>query len=193
MAYDILGADGPVVGDDAMGELLGEDLAGDDLMGDDLMGASRRRRIARVQAAGVPTQRPALFQRMPGMSPPAVGRIPLGFGVLSCTNVINAAGGTLTARPQVPWRGSKLIIGITGVNAGNYAVSLRPTIGNRPVLAGAASVDARAFPATGIDNNLIADSGGPGIDVSLEFVITPALGAGDTLQIQANWIGDAAV
>jgi len=189
MAYDILGADGPIMGDDAMGEILGDDLLGDDLMGDDRRGG----RLARARAAGVPTQRPALFQRMPGMSPPAVGRIPLGFGVLLCTNALNPSGGTLTARPQVPWRGSKLIIGITGTNSGNYAVSLRPTIGNRPVLAGAASVDARAYPATGIDNNLIADAGGPGIDVSLEFVITPPLGVGDTIQLQANWIGDAAI
>lgn len=205
MAYDLLGSDGPIVGDDLMGELLGDDMGddmGDDLMGDDLMGARRRGRqmavrrqvaVARAQGQGLPTQRPALFSK-PGLSPPAIGRLPLGFGSLTCANATpTAAGGTLTARPQVAWRGSKLVIGISGVNAGNYGVELRPTIGNRPVLAGAGTIDARAYGATAIDNNLIADAAGPGIDVSLQFIVTPSVGVGDSVIIQATWTGDATV
>lgn len=202
MAYDLMGADGPIVGDDVMGELMGADEMGDDAMGDDvgddLMGAARRARRRQAgrqmaRASGVPTGRPALINKIAGISPPAIGRLPLGFGVLGCTAAVNPSGGQLVARPQVPWRGSKLILGISGVNAGNYAVAFRPTIGNKPVLAGAGSIDARSFPSTGIDNNLISDSAAVGIDVTLDFVITPAITGGDTVNVQATWIGDATV
>lgn len=107
--------------------------------------------------------------------------------------VLGSTAGVLTARPQVPWRGSKLIISIAGVNSGNYAVLVQPLIGNKPVLAGAAAIDARSFPATGIDNNLISDSASPGIDVTLNVTIQPALGAGDSVIVTATWIGDAVV
>lgn len=200
-AYDIQGSDGPVMGDEILGdEMLGELMYGDETMGDDLAMAdaailgARRRQMQRQQgraAARQPAalQRPPLLTQRPGVNPVAVGRLPLGFGVLSLA--AGASAGTLTARPQVPWRGSKLVIGIAGVNIGNYAVTVSPIIGNKPVLAGAAAIDARSFPATGIDNNLISDSASPGIDVTLNFTITPVLGAGDTAVITASWIGDA--
>ena len=191
MAYDIQGSgsDGPILGDELMGELMLGDEMGDE-MGDDVLGARRRGGMARRAPAGL--SRPPLITPRPGVSPPAVGRLPLGFGNLALT-ALNSTGGALTARPQVPWRGSKLIISIAGVNAGNYAVLVQPLIGNRPVLAGAAAIDARSFPATGIDNNLISDSASPGIDVTLNITISPALGAGDTVLVTATWIGDAVV
>lgn len=188
MPYDILGSsDGPIVGDDLMGEMLG-----DDLMGDDSMGAQRRQMARQGQPQGL--TRPPLFNNRPGMARPAVGRLPLGFGTLTCTSASNPSGNSLTARPQVAWRGSKLVIGISGLNSGNYAVQMRPVIGNRPLLAGAGTVDARAFSATAIDNNLIGDAAAPGIDVSLEFTITPPITTvGDQVILQATWIGDGVV
>jgi hypothetical protein len=190
MAYDLSGSDGPILGDDLMGELmLGDDMMGDE-MGDEILGARRRGGMARRAPAGM--ARPPLITARPGVSPPAVGRLPLGFGALSLT-VLGSTAGVLTARPQVPWRGSKLIISIAGVNSGNYAVLVQPLIGNKPVLAGAAAIDARSFPATGIDNNLISDSASPGIDVTLNITIQPALGAGDSVIVTATWIGDAVV
>jgi len=190
MAYDLLGNDGPIVGDDIMGEML----EGDDIMGDDIMGDGRgRNRMMAARAAGIPTRRPALINRLPGVSPPAIGRLPLGFGSLSCSAGTNPSGGSLTARPQVPWRGAKLIIGIVGTNAGNYGVAMRPSIGNRPVLAGAGTIDARAFPSDGINNDLISESASVGIDVTFDFVITPNITGGDTVIIQPTWIGDATV
>lgn len=189
--YDILGSsDGPVLGDDAMGELLGDDM-GDD-MGADLMGArGRGRGLARPTQRGL--QRPPLLTPRPGMNPPAVGRLPLGFGVLTCNSAANPTGGSLVARPQVAWRGSKLVVGIAGVNSANYAVQMRPIIGNKPLLAGAGTVDARAYGSTAIDNNLIGDSASPGVDVTLEFIVTPALAVGDSVIVQATWTGDGIV
>jgi hypothetical protein len=201
MAYDLAGNDGPVMGGD---EILGDEMLGDlmygDEMGDDLAMADAailgaRRRMAARRGGGMQRQaqpaltRPPLLTARPGVNPTAVGRLPLGFGVLSLA--AGGSAGVLTARPQVPWRGSKLVISIAGVNIGNYAVTVQPVIGNKPVLAGAAAIDARSFPATGIDNNLISDSAAPGIDVTLNFVVTPVLGAGDTAVITATWIGDA--
>ena len=207
-AYDLLGLDGPLMGDDSAGdELLGDellgalmdggDLSGDDTMGDEMLGRRVRRALAKRAAGGqragvamgLPNKRPALFTRTPGVNAPAIGRLPLGFGVLAL--VATDTGGVLTARPQVPWRGSKLILSINGTNADLYAVNFSPTIGNRPVLAGAGTIDARAFPSTGIDNNLIAESAAPGIDVTLTFTVTPVIAAGDTVNITATWIGDA--
>jgi hypothetical protein len=188
MAYDIQGSDGPLMGDEILGDDVMGELMGDE-MGDDLMGARRRGMMA-PRRQGL--SRPPLLTPRPGVSPPAVGRLPLGFGSRALT-VLGSTAGSLTARPQVPWRGSKLIISIAGVNSGNYAVLVQPLIGNRPVLAGAAAIDARSFPATGIDNNLISDSASPGIDVTLNVTISPALGAGDTVLVTATWIGDAVV
>lgn len=190
MTYDIQGSDGPILGDDMMGELmLGDDMMGDE-MGDEILGARRRGAMARRAPAGL--TRPPLIPARNGLQAPAVGRLPLGFGSLSLT-AGGATGGALTARPQVPWRGSKLIVSIAGVNSGNYAVLMQPLIGNKPVLAGAAAIDARSFPATGIDNNLISDSANAGIDVTLNITISPALSAGDTVLVTATWIGDAVV
>jgi len=177
------------VGDDLVGEMLdlaGDDLSGDDLVGDDLVGA--RRRIA-VRRQGI--ARPPLINRIPGVAAPAAGKLPLGFGTV--TIGAGATTGTLTARPQVPWRGQKLIIGIAGVNAGNYAVTVSPQIGNRPVLAGAAAVDARSFPADGLGNEVMAEAAQAGIDVTLNFVVTPVVAAGDSVIPSATWIGDAIV
>lgn len=189
MAYDISGSDGPILGDELLGELmLGDDTMGDE-MGDDVLGARRRGMVRRAPAG---MSRPPLITSRPGVSPPAVGRLPLGFGALALT-VAGSTAGVLTARPQVPWRGSKLIISIAGFNSANYAVLVQPLIGNKPVLAGAAAIDARSFPATGIDNNLISDSASPGIDVTLNIQIQPALLAGDSVITTATWIGDAIV
>lgn len=204
MAYDILGGgfDGPLMGDDILGDdALGE-MMGDDVTGDDIMGAARQ--LARQRAGNMrgrqpapvqlPMRRPSLYQARAGVSGPAVGRLPLGFGLLACTAASNTNGGVVTARPQVPWRGSKLIIGITGANNDAYPVLLRPTVGNRPVLAGAGQIDARAFNSLAVNNDLICDSGGPGVDVTLEFTIPGAGVAGaDEVNIIAQWIGDAVV
>lgn len=180
---DVLGDD--LTGDDALAALLGDDLTGDDVLG------AARRLARRGRGRGQPTlAAPNLFQR-PGMAPPSKGKLPLGFGSLTCA--AGSTGGTLTARPQVPWLGRKLIISIAGTNAGDYGVTVRPTIGNRPVLAGGSPIDARSFPANGLDNDLLAEAAGPGVDVSLEFVVTPVVGAGHTVIIAPSWIGEATV
>lgn len=191
------------IGDDVLGDdLMGDDqlaaLLGDETMGDEILGAARRVMARRAGGAPDPARQvlraPPLMPAHLGVSNPNAGKLPLGFGTLSCANATpTAAGGTLTARPQVPWQGRKLIISISGTNSGNYGVSVRPTIGNRPVLAGAAAIDARSFPANALDNDLLSDSAGPGVDVSLEFVVTPSVGAGDSVIIIPTWIGKAVV
>ena len=223
MAYDLELAGDDFEGDDFAGadEFAGDDFAGDDVTGEeaivgaaeDLMGA-RGRRLARKfinrakakagvsrspgrpsggSMRGLPTKRPSLYSATPGVPAPAVGRVQLGFDIMTCDATTNSSGGSLTARPQVPWRGTKLIISISGANNGNYAVTVRPTIGNRPLLAGSAATDARSYPATALGNELICDGVGPGIDVTLQFVVTPAVSGTDVVAIAPTWIGDATI
>jgi hypothetical protein len=192
--YDIQGnyLGEEVLGDDLLGELMGQELNGDEA----ILGAARavlQRRNRGGQGDRGALATPSLLGGRLGVSGPARGRIPLGFGSLTCTDTVNTTGGTLTARPQVPWMGKKLIISISGPDNDLYGVTVRPTIGNRPVLAGAAAIDARSFPADALGNELIAETSGPGIDISLEFGIVGTIALGDSVIISPTWIGEAVV
>ena len=172
MAYDILGED-----------ILGEDILGEDILGEDLMGAQSKRRGGMIAA------RPSLFNRVPGVSGPALAKLPLGFGNLACTNVANSTGGQVLTRPQVPVIPQRLVVSISGTNSNNYAVTISNVrVGTKSILASANGIDARAFAPNAFDVALTAESAQPGIDITCDYVVSPAVGAGDLVNITTTFI-----
>lgn len=134
---------------------------------------------------------PPLINRINGVPARSRQVLPLGFPILTCTNVANSGGGDVTANPQKPWRGSKLIVSISGTNSNNYGVSVLPVIGTNPTLASPDAVDARSFPANALGNELVVEAAAPGITVRLSFNVGPNVGAGDTVICQATWLGES--
>ena len=134
---------------------------------------------------------PPLINRINGVPARSRQVLPLGFPVLTCTNIANNNGGNVTANPQKPWRGSKLIVSISGTNSGNYGVSVLPVIGTNPTLASPDPVDARSFPANALGNELVVEAAAPGITVRLQFDVAPNVGVGDTVICQATWLGES--
>lgn len=134
---------------------------------------------------------PPLINRVPGVPARSRQVLPLGFPALTCTNVSNPAGGSVTASPQKPWRGGKLIVSVSGTNSGNYGVGLVPFIGTNPVLVSPDPVDARSFAANALGNELTIESAMPGIIVTMQYNVTPTVGAGDTVIMQATWNGES--
>lgn len=134
---------------------------------------------------------PPLINRVPGVPARSRQVLPLGFPTLFCTNTANSGGGQVTASPQKPWRGGKLIVSVSGTNSGNYGVGLVPYIGTNPVLVSPEAIDARAFPANALGNELVIESAMPGILVTMRYDVTPNVGAGDSVIIQATWNGES--
>lgn len=175
VGYDVLGAD-----DDMMGQ--------DDVLG---AGASRgglaRARWAQQLRAGAPGA-PAIAEMM----------LPLGFGSFTFS-----AGGptvvTLTATPQLAFRGERLIISSTAttVTAGVDANSLFTVddlkVGQRSQLVSASALPASAFSAVAFGVRLAVDPCAPGILISLKIsYIGPTLTGTDTATVTAVVLGRSA-
>lgn len=147
------------------------------------------------QAAQMPQimvrNEPPLINRVPGVPARSRQVLPLGFPILSCTSASNPAGGSVTSSPQKPWRGGKLIITVSGTNSGNYGVGVVPFIGTNPVLVSPEAVDARSFAANALGNELTVESAMPGIMVTMQYSVTPNVGVGDAVIIQATWNGES--
>ena len=184
-----------MAGFDVVGyDVLGDDMLGDDMMGDDMLGAAKsgrgglaRARWAQQLRAGAPGA-PAIAEMM----------LPLGFG--SFTFV---AGGptaiTLTATPQLAFRGERLIISSTATNTpgGADANSLFTVddlkVGQRSQLVSASALPASAFSAVAFGVRLAVDPCAPGILISLKIsYIGPALAGTDTATVTAVVLGRSA-
>lgn len=201
--------------DQLLGQLMGyaqpQQQDNDALLGAILLGRARRKAARRppvqapnqamVQAIAnaranaqqpqmLVRQTPPLLNRIPGVPGLSQQVLPLGFPRLTCTSLANQTGGNVVANPQKPWQGTKLIISISGLNSGNYSVDVLPVVGVQPVLASADSVDARSFPANALGNELMIESAGPGIQVSLSFNVNPTMTVvGDVVQALSTWMG----
>jgi hypothetical protein len=175
MAYDIMGADDSLGADDLMGA--------DDILGaDELLGAQRRR-------SGGIARRPSLFNRVPGVSGPALAKLPLGFGNLACTLAANSSGGPVVTRPQVPVIPQRLVVSISGANSNNYAVTISNVrVGTKSILASANGIDARAFAPGAFGVELTAESAQPGIDITCDYVVSPAVTGSDVVNITTTFI-----
>lgn len=177
MAYDILGED-----------ILGEDMMGEDLLGEDILGAQARRRGGMIRRA------PSLFNKVPGVSGPALAKLPLGFGALICDVTNNTTGGQVVTRPQVPVVPRRLVVSIAGANSANYAVTINNVrVGTKSILASANGIDARAFAPNAFDVSLTAESAQPGIDITIDYTVTPAVSGTDVVAISSTFICDSVI
>lgn len=159
-------------------------------MGD--VGAWGRRR-RRQKARGMTRQRtPArlLIPAVPGVPAPGARLQPLGLGSTAFT----AASGTvlaLTARPQRPFKGQRLVVDITrtGATATGLVTITRLDIGTMNQLVSSGSLSASAFAATAFDVNLQLDPATPGIDIVVQFAISVAPGGADRVDISGTIFG----
>lgn len=186
-----------------------EYLAGiDEYLADDDMGARRRsprrsrrsrgggglRRAPLPNAGATPTRQQAaaaLTSYAPGIPQGGPRVEPLGFAVFAFTAT---SGLTLvqTARPQKPFKGSRVVIDIarTGASATGLVSIADLSIGTRPVLVNRAQpIPAGAFAPTAFGIELMMDDAGPGIDITLQLVISAAPTTVDTVVVGATILG----
>lgn len=162
---------------------------GDDFSGDDDMGAV----MVRNQRGSV--RAPSIINRIAGVTKPSSKDVPLGFGSQTHTDLVQPTGGTLVARPQVPFRGRRLVIQVTrnaAAVAAGLAVNLTALlVGSKNQLAASTAVPADVFGSTATNVELMLDSATPGIDISLIYSFTAALAVGEIIIVQAAIIGDS--
>lgn len=178
MAYDVLGYD--VLGD-----------GDDDVSGsDDILGAAvapgglRNARWARQLRQGAPGA-PAISEMM----------LPLGLGSFTVT-ATSATTFTLTAVPQLAYRGERLILSAftsAGTDAGALFVINDIKVGQRSQLVSPSALPAAAFAATAFGVRLAIDPAVPGVIITVSVsYIGPALGEADTATITGTILGRAA-
>jgi len=164
---------------------------GDDYLGTLEMGARRSRRgLTGRGGAGVRVPARRLIPRVPGVPMPGARLQPLGLGSTAFT----AASGTvlsLTARPQRPFLGQRLVIDITrtGVTATGLVTITRLDIGTSNQLVSSGALSAAAFAATAFDVNLQLDPATPGIDITVQFALSVAPTLTDRVDISGTIFG----
>lgn len=170
-----------------------DDLADLDDVGTLELGARRRRSGRGVRMYGQRSTRvPArkLIPDIPGVPMPGARLQPLGMG----SSAFTAASGAvlaLTARPQRPFKGQRLVVDITrtGATATGLVTITRLDIGTMNQLVSSGSLSASAFAATAFDVNLQLDPATPGIDIVVQFAISVAPGAADRVDFSGTIFG----
>lgn len=163
---------------------LADYLEGDDDMGSLEIGRRGRRR----GRGGVPARR--LIPRVPGVPATGARLQPLGLG----SSAFTAASGTsiaLTARPQRPFKGQRLVIDITrtGASATGLVTITRLDVGTANQLVSSGALIAAAFAASAFDVNMQLDPATPGIDITVQFAISVAPGAADRVDFGGVIVG----
>jgi hypothetical protein len=169
-------------------------MADDFVMGDDELGAivraSRRAAASYAGRRAMPVAR--LMSKIPGA--PAVGlrQYPLGFGVFTFTAASGTAT-TVTATPQRPFKGRRLVIDIarTGATATGLVSITSLLVGQNNQLVSAQALPAAAFGPTSFGVDLDLDPATPGILLVLALSISVAPGGADTVAVSPAIIGDA--
>jgi len=174
-----------------------------DILGaiEDLVGAAARP-AARGGARGAATFRgmqirraPPVMSSMPaGVQTGPTGKIlPVPFSVANFTGA--AVIGALTARPQMPVRGKRLILNATGDTAAaqliaNGAVVTSIMVGAQPVFPNAGAVPVTAFGPTATDTQLLLPNAAPGIEIVINVALPAGPGA-DNVTISATLFSEA--
>lgn len=179
------GDDDILVGDDLMGadELVGaDDILGDDIMGDDLVGdylvgaaaAKRRRQLRQARASGgavaakkAIVRKAILAKRLRNAAlvhkrGPTKSRVqPLGFSreAIPANETVE-----ITARPQVLFRGRRLLVGST--IAASFTIE-DIKVGRNSQFVGTGPQPAEAFRDTATGDNISLDTCKPGVDISI--------------------------
>lgn len=174
-----------VVGDDMSGELDGDDMMGDDMSGMSTIGRARRRRAALAAASkgpiSVPTPRWMNATTSQGVSRPQEDLDFLSFTPL--TIAASFSNGTLSANPQRPFRGERLILSATNITAGTDAsgtATINPAIFVGAVQVGSAqgATPFSAFSATAFGVRLSWPAAGQGTIVNIPVVLTTVAPSG---------------
>ena len=167
-----------------------DDLAdiGDDDLGSLEVGIRNPFRRRRGGGRGIP--RRSLIPSTPGVPMPGVRLQPLGLGATAFT----AASGTilaLTAQPQRPFKGQRLVVDITrtGASATGLVTITRLDVGTANQLVASSALSAAAFAPTAFDVNLQLDPATPGITITVQFAISAAPVAADRVDIGATILG----
>lgn len=180
--------------DDVSGDVLG-DVLGIDTMGMDTVGARRRRaHHARRMMALPPKPQWRQHQLAPGVQSPREGLEPLPLvpdtngGTFSAT-VTNI---TFRARPQRPFRGERLLAQVlrTGTSAtGLAALCTGVFVGTalQQLQIGNFNLEFFGSTAFGVRMDLIPSE--PGIDIALGTILSGALAANDTINVQLMMLG----
>jgi len=189
-------------------ELSGEDdLSGDDdLLGkiEELVGAARRpaaRPAARAPAGGVSFRglpirnAPPVLSNLPAgvQSGPTGKLLPVPFTVANFTGA--AVAGNLTARPQCPVRGKRLVMVATGNTVAaqaiaNGAVITSITVGKDNVFTNAGGVPLSTFGPGSFGVDMMIQNAAPGIDIVIAVALPAAPGA-DTVTVTAVLLSEA--
>jgi hypothetical protein len=177
--------------DDEQIELLGELMDEDPILG---QRAALHRRI-RASRGGMMRPRTrikkALVPNTPGVPKPGARELPLGFTPVQFVNA-GALNLRLTANPQVPLKGRRLVIALAETGTAGQAglvtiVDLK--IGQRSQLVSSEPLIVNAFGPTSFGVDMALDPVVPGNLVTLDIAITGVLGVGDKLDVGAMIFG----
>jgi len=151
--------------------------------------APARRMTARTPTRAVPAGR--LLPQIPGVPARGLGEQPLGFGATAFTSSSGTLL-TLTASPQRPFRGRRLIIDITrtGTTATGIVTVSRLDVGVDNQLPGSGAIAAASFAANAVGVNLDLDPATPGVTVTLQLNISAAPTMTDRVDVAATLIGE---
>jgi hypothetical protein len=168
-----------------------DDLAdiGDDDLGSLELGFPFRRKKKRSRR-GMPYR--TLVPQIPGVPASGLRLQPLGLGATQ----FNATSGTiltLSAQPQRPFRGMRLVIDITrtGATSTGLVTVTRLDVGTQNQLVASGPLAAAAFAATAFDVNLQMDPATPGITITVQIAITAAPAAADVVDVAGVLFGAA--
>lgn len=203
MGDDLVGDDllGDDVGDDALGDLLvGEDVGddvmgeteimGDDLVGDYLVGAAVKKKLqqnAKARAAKATAMRNAMLAKRLKLAKVVHSRGPTKSRIQSIgfTRAAVPANATveITARPQVLFRGTRLMVGSS--IAQNFVIE-DIKVGRASQFVATGGQPAEAFKDTATGENVALDTCSPGVDLTL--IITNI--SGTSSDFRASLFGD---
>lgn len=138
---------------------------------------------------GIPSQR--LIPSVPGA--PAVGaRLqPLGFNALTFTSTSGTAL-VATTRPQKPFKGRRLVVSLAriGASATSLVQVTSITVGTSNQLVSQGPVDASAFAGGNFDVNVDLSPCTSALDLSVNYQVLTAPGAGDSIQVGTTLFGE---
>ena len=204
LADEVLGEDDDTITPEDL-EILGYDDEGNEILGRrHYRGRSRHyrgRRHYRRPSHGrrlmvhpVISSKPTLLGTgIPGVSGPSVKKIPLGLGSMTFDASSGTTDFTLTARPQVPVRGRRLIVVVTR-SSGASAIAANASdleVGNKSQFAGGGEIPLETFGPEVMDSTLVFDQADPGIEIRLKGSISAIPAAGESVTITASILCDA--
>lgn len=153
----------------------------------------RPRRVAyAVPAVRTALATPPVVAPQPGQAEPALKYAPFGLGQTQMGVGITTA--TLTQQPQLPLKLRKLTIAVgrTGAGvAGALVLITAFTIGTFNQLTGSGAVDTAMYIANAEGATMDLTPGGPGLNVTMNFMSTIAPAAGEFIDISASFLAQA--